>query len=163
MGIYLQSPGVTSAFPSATDMPGLQLGNQTVMKFTFNQNAEWFQNTNHNAGILLTLGKHYVDSSNKNCNVKLLAVFTPTSVSPTAYSIPLSSFVVNADCSIPGLTVASALAASPISQIDFQGDGGASALTAGSMSTSSNMTTATTTTPVLYPTTLVISGGVTFQ
>lgn len=163
VGIFLQSPGVTSAFPSATDMPGTQLTSQTVMKFTFNQNQEWFSSTTNNVGILLTLGKHYVDANNNNCNVKLLSVFAPTSVSPTAYSIPLSSFVINADCSIPGLTVASALAASPISQIDFQGDGGSAKLTAGSASTGANLSVPTTGSPVLYPTTLVISGAVTFQ
>lgn len=162
VGIFLQYPGLTSAFPSATDQPGLQLGNQTVMKFNFNQNQEWFSSATNNVGILLTLGKHYVDVNGNNCNVKLLSVFTPTSVSGTAYAIPLSSFVVNADCSVAGLTAASALAASPISQIDFQGDGGSAKLTAGSVSTGSNMSVPTAA-PVVYPTTLVIAGAITFQ
>ena len=162
VGIYLQAPGVTSAFPSATDMPGVQLNGQTTMKFTFNQNPEWFSSATNNVGILLTLGKHYVDSNNNNCNIKLLSVFTPTAVSPTAYQIPLSSFIINADCSIAGLTVASALAASPISQVDFQGDGGTAKLTAGSVSSGANMSVPTAA-PVVYPTTLVITGGVTFQ
>lgn len=62
-----------------------------------------------------------------------------------------------------GLTVASALAAAPISQIDFQGDGGSAALTAGGVSTGANLSVPTTGGTVVYPTTLVVNGAVTFQ
>ena len=162
VGIFLQAPGLTTALSPTSDTPGLQLTNQTTMKFTFGENPEWFSSTTNNFGVLLTLGKHYVDSNGQNCNVKLLAVVTPTAQPTTAYSIPLSSFVVNANCSVAGLTVASALAGSPISQVDFQGDGGTAKLTAGSASTGSNMSVPTPA-PVVYPTTLVIAGAVTFQ
>ncbi len=163
VGIYVQAPGLTTGLSAGADTPGLQLTNQTTMKFTFGENPEWFSSATNNVGVLLTMGKHYVDSSGKNCNVKLLSVFTPTAQATTAYSIPLSSFAVNADCSVAGLTAAAALAGSPISQVDFQGDGGSAKLTAGSTSTGSNMSVPTTAAPVVYPTTLVIAGAITFQ
>ena len=162
VGIFLQAPGLTTGVSLTADTAGVQLTTQTTMKFTFGENAEWFSSATNNVGILLTLGKHYVDVNGNNCNVKLLSVLTPTAQATTAYQIPLSSFVVNADCSVAGLTVASALAASPISQVDFQGDGGSAKLTAGSVSTGSNMSVPTAA-PVVYPTTLVIAGAVTFQ
>ena len=162
VGIYLQAAGVTGALSSSADTAGLQLTTQTTMKFTFGLNPEWFASTTHNVGVLLTLGKHYSPPGGA-CNIKLLAVFTPTAQAATAYAIPLSAFVVNQDCGVAGLTAASALALSPISQIDFQGDGGSALLTAGGLSTGANMSVPTTGATVVYPTTLVVNGAVTFQ
>ncbi|MBW8778612.1 MAG: hypothetical protein JF585_05290 [Burkholderiales bacterium] len=76
--------------------------------------------------------------------------------------MPLASFAFNKDCG-SGLTVAQVLAQQPIAQIDFQGDGGSAAIAVGSTSTGANLSVATTGTPPLYPTTLVVNGGVTFQ
>ena len=47
------------------------------------------------------------------------------------------------------------LAAAPVSQVDFQGDG--------SKSTGANLGVPTTGGTVVYPTTLVVNGAVTFQ
>ena len=59
--------------------------------------------------------------------------------------------------------MAQALAQQPISQIDFQGDGGSAAITAGATSTGANLSVPTTGTSPVYPTTLVVDGAVTFQ
>jgi len=158
MGIFLRAPGLTTAVSSSADTPGLQLGSQTVMKFTLGMNPEWFSSSTHNVGVLLTLGKHYA-----GCNIQLLTVFAPTSKDATAYSIPLNSFVFKQDCGA-GLTVAQALATQPVSVIDLQGDGGSAVLPAvNGLSSGANMTVPTTGTPPVYPTTLVMTGAVTFQ
>jgi hypothetical protein len=166
VGIYLQAPGLTTGLSGSADTPGLQLGNQTTMKFQFGMNPEWFASTTPNVGILLTLGKYYntgTAGAPAACNIKLLSIFTPTAQAATAYSIPLSSFTVTQNCNVAGLTAASALALAPISQVDFQGDGGGAALTVGSVSTGANLSVPTTSTPVVYPTTLVVNGAVMFQ
>jgi hypothetical protein len=161
VGVFLQAPGLTTALSGSADTPGLQLAGQTTMKFHFGMNPEWFSSPTPNVGVLLTLGKFY--NAGGACHIKLLSIFTPTAQAATAYSIPLSSFTLTQDCGVAGLTVASALAASPISQVDFQGDGGSAALTAGGASTGANLSVPTTGGTVVYPTTLVINGGVTFQ
>jgi len=158
VGIYLQAPGLATGINSTADTPGLQLLDQTTMRFTFGMNPEWWNSTTHNVGVLLTLGKSYAGG----CNIKLVSILTPTAQAPTAYSLPLSSFSMNKDCGA-GLTVAQALAQQPISQIDFQGDGGSARITAGSTSTGANLSVPTTDPTPVYPTTLVVNGGVTFQ
>ena len=158
VGIFLQAPGLTTGISSSADTPGMQLADQTTMRFTFGQNPEWYASTTKNVGVLLTLGKSYAGG----CNIKLVSIFTPTAQAPTAYSIPLSSFSFNKDCG-SGLTVAQALAQQPVAQIDFQGDGGSAKITVGSTSTGANLSVPTTGTPAVYPTTLVVNGAVSFQ
>jgi hypothetical protein len=162
VGIYVQAPGLTTGLSTSADTPGLQLTTQTAMKFNFNQNPEWFGSATHNVGVLLTLGKLYTFNG-AACNVKLLSVFTPSSVSATDYTIPLSSFAVNQSCGVAGLTAAAALAAAPISQVDFQGDGGSAALSDGSKTTGANTSVPTSGGTAVYPTTLVVNGAITFQ
>ena len=87
---------------------------------------------------------------------------TPTAAAATSYTVNLSDFAVIQDCAQTGLTVASALALSPISQIDFQGDGGGSAITANGVASGANLSVPTGS-PAVYPTTLVVNGGITFQ
>jgi hypothetical protein len=128
------------------------------MAFTFGMNPEWWASSTKNVGVLLTLGKLYPGG----CNIKLVSIFTPTAQAPTAYSIPLSSFSFNKDCA-SGLTVSQALAQQPISQVDFQGDGGSAAIVAGATSTGANLSVPTSGSPQVYPTTLVVDGAITFQ
>ena len=162
VGIYLDAPGVVGGLSTSADTAGVQINGQTTMKFNFGMNPEWWASSTKNVGIILTLGKYY-SVNGGNCNIKLLSIFTPTAQAATAYSIPLSSFSINQDCAVAGLTPASALALAPISQVDFQGDGGSAALTAGGVSTGANLSVPTTGGTVLYPTTLVVNGAVTFQ
>jgi len=76
--------------------------------------------------------------------------------------LPLSSFSFKTDCG-SGLSVAQALAQQPVSQVDFQGDGGSAKITGGSTSTGANLSVPTTGGSPVYPTTLVVDGAVTFQ
>ena len=84
---------------------------------------------------------------------------TPTAAAATEYTVPFSAFSVVQDCG-QGLTVAQALAASPISQVTFQAGAGGAAQSAGGQTTGANLTVAT---GGLYPTTLVVVGGITFE
>ena len=157
VGIYLQAPGLSTGISTTADTAGMQLNGQSTMSFSLGMNPEWYSSSTKNVGILLTLGKLYAGG----CNIKLVSIFTPTAQAATAYTIPLSSFSFNKDCA-SGLTVAQALAQQPISQVDFQGDGGSAAITAGGTSTGANLSVPSGSPPV-YPTTLVVDGGVTFQ
>ena len=165
-GVYLQAPGLTTGLSSTADTKGLQLGSQTTMKFTFGQNPEWFASATKNFGVILTLGKFYnVGSSSAPapCNIKLLAVVTPTAAAATAYAVPLSSFGLIQTCGVGGLTPASALALAPVSQVDFQAAGGTAALPAVGGKTSGANLSVPTGSPAVYPTTLVVNGGITFE
>lgn len=170
MGIYIQAPGVT-LLSTTGNTAGLQLNGQTTMTFKLNQNPEWAAQSNHNIAILLTLGKYYnIGTSNSPtaCNMKLQAVMTPTGGSTaTLYTIPLSSFIVSQNCGQTAITTAaaalSATTGGPIAQIDFQGDGGSAALTSNGAVSSANTTVATTGSSPVYPSTLAITGGITFQ
>jgi len=162
VGIFLGAPGVTGGPSASADTPGVQITSQTTIQFQFGMNPEWFSSATPNVGVLLTMGKHYAVNGNP-CNVKLLSVFTPTAQASTAYSIPLSSFVINQNCADTSLTVASVLATMLIAQVDFQGDGGGPALSDGTKLTGANLSVPTTGSPAVYPTTLAVNGAVTFQ
>jgi hypothetical protein len=70
-----------------------------------------------------------------------------------------SAFSVVQDCG-QSLTVTSALAASPVSQVSFQGVGGGIALSAGGKTSGANLSVAAN---GVYPTTLVLVGGISFE
>jgi hypothetical protein len=165
VGVYIMAPGVTS-ISGTQNTSGLQLTNQTGMSFTLNQNPEWAGLTNHNILIRLTLGNYYSVGGGA-CNVQIQTVMTPTGgATATSYTVPLSQFVVSQNCGISSLSptaVAAALAASaggPVAKVDFQGDSGSAAITVGSQTTSANTATAAN---GVYPTTIAITGGITFQ
>ncbi|MDP4300860.1 Ig-like domain-containing protein [Leptothrix discophora] len=161
-GIFVQAPGLTTGLSPTADTAGLQLGNQTTMSFKFGQNPEWFNSGATNKFlVMLTLGKFYTVGSGP-CNIKLAKVVTPTASASTSYTLNLSEFAVTQNCAVPNLTVAGALALSPVSQIDFQGDGGGSAITVNGVASGANLSVSTGT-PAVYPTTLVVDGGITFQ
>jgi hypothetical protein len=159
MGIYVLGPGITGGLSNSADNTGIQISGQTAIKFRLGQNAEWFGSGTNRFAVDLTLGKRYVVNGN-TCRVQLRTIVTPTAAAPTAYTVPLSAFSVVQDCAQGGLTVAAALAASPISQVSFQGAAGGAALSAGGQSTGANLTVAVN---GVYPSTLVVVGGITFE
>ena len=159
MGIYVLAPGVTGGLSNTADSPGVQINGQTSIRFKLGQNAEWFGTATNNFAVDLTLGKRYVVGGN-TCRVQLRRIVTPTAAAATSYTVALSGFSVVQDCAQAGLTVASALAASPISQVSFQGAGGSIALTAGGQTSGANLSVAAN---GVYPTTLVLSGGISFE
>jgi len=162
-GINVFAPGVT-AISGTVDTAGMVLNGQTTVSFNLGMNAEFFSNSNHNVAVLMNLGKHY--AAGGGCNLQLQTVFTPTSAASTSYTLPLSSFAVAQDCATgtPPTGYAAALTASPaVSQIAFQAASGASAFhpnLSGSLTSGANTTVANGT---YIPTTLSLTGGISFQ
>lgn len=178
MGFYYQTPSAASglysqievfapnitALSTTADTGGVTVTNQTKVNFTFNQNPEWFSGANNKFGVVITLGKRYAVGA--GCHIELHGVKTPTSVDATAYSMNLrDDFRVAQDCGtgIAPTDVAAALTASPvISSVKFLGAGGGAAITGrNSMSSGANLTTATG--AGVYPTTVVLKGGITID
>jgi hypothetical protein len=163
-GISVLAPGVTAISPTG-NTPGVQLSGQTTVNFTFNNNPEWQASGTNNFGVLLTLGKFYDIGSGGTvtpCNLKLLAVVTPTNNgAATSYAVPLSAFSVIQSCNSGIGTAGAALAASPVSEVAFQAAGGSAALpTVGGKTTGANFTVAAN---GVYPTTLALTGGISFR
>ncbi len=159
MGIFVLAPGLTGGLSGTADSTGIQINGQTAIKFKLGQNPEWFGTATNKFAVDLTLGKRYPPNGN-TCRLQLRTIVTPTAAAPTAYTVPLSAFSVVQDCGVGGLTLASALAASPISQVSFQGVGGGIALTAGGQTSGANRTVVVN---GVYTTTLVVMGGITFE
>ena len=161
MGIYVQAPGVVGGFSAGADTAGVQVGTQTTLRFKLGQNAEWFGSATNNFMIVVDLGKRFTVGGNPACRLQLRRVVTPTAAAATDYAIPLSSFALVQDCAGAATTVAQALAASPISQIAFQGVGGGNALSDGTRTSGANRCVATG--DGVYPTTVVLQGGITID
>lgn len=164
VGVYVQAPGLTTPISNSANTTGLQLNDQTQMNFTFNPNPEWFASSTKNFMVDMVLGRLYTLANNSPCHVELRKIVEPTSANATTYTIPLSSFAVVQSCEQTGMTVASALAASPISQINFKAVGGSYAVTDGTLTSGANLTeTNTQYGPTLYPTTVAVTGPITFN
>jgi hypothetical protein len=158
VGISIFAPGVTT-LSSSTDTSGVAPAVSTNLNFKFNPNPEWYNSTNKNFAVLLALGKKYTVNGNA-CHLQLKQVVTPTSAGSATYSLPLSGFIVAQDCGTGINTVSAALAASPnVSQIDFQGDGGSASVSANGLTSGANLSVAT---GGVYPTTIALTGGITF-
>jgi len=160
MGVFVQAPGLVGGFVPTADAPGVQVGSQTTLKFKLGQNEQWFNSSTKNFMIVVDLGKRYPPNGN-TCRLQLRRVVTPTAAAATDYAIPLSSFSVVQDCGAGVTTAAQALAASPISQIAFQGVGGSNELSDGVRTSGANRS-------VLngenrYATTIVLQGGITID
>ena len=161
VGISVFAPGVTGPLGNPSDTAGVQISGQTTMSFIVAENPEWFGGANNKFAVLLALGKFY--NVGGGCHIGLTAIVTPTAATATTYTIPLSSFKVTQNCANGGLTPdsgAAALALSPISQIDFQGVGGSIALSAGGLTSGSNLSVVNS---GVIPTTIVVKGAITFQ
>ena len=174
-GVYVQAPGVT-AISSSADTGGLDITGKQDISFTYGQNDEWYSQTSANTNnflVILTLGKFYAFQRQpwlSHCNLKLATVITPPASLPAnpdgkrfTYTVSLSDFTVLENCNNVGITTAAlALATSSIvSQVDFQGDFGGSAVTSGTKTSSANTTVKSTYND--YPTTNALWGSITFK
>ncbi len=165
-GIYVQAPGLTTGLSGTGDTPGLSIAGKSSMSFTFGQNPEWFGSATPNFGVILTLGKYYnvgSASAPAACNIKLLAVVTPTAQAATRYTLQLGNFSLIQTCNVAGLTPASALALGPLSQVDFQAVGSGNPLPPNNGKLVGANMSVPTGTPAVYPTTLVVNGAITFD
>ncbi len=168
VGLYVFAPGLTAISPTA-DTGGVQITNQTGVTFTFNQNAEWASQASHNVFVNLTLGNHF-SIGGGGCNVSLQTVFTPTGgAAATSYTLPFTAFTVAQNCGVGSLTPSSAVAAlaagagGPIAKIDVQGASGTSALTQGNPALTSSANTTVPNGSSYYPTTVSLTGPITFN
>ena len=166
-GISVLAPGVT-ALSATGNTPGVQISGQTTVNFTFNNNPEWQTSGTNNFGVILTLGKFYdldAGTAVQPCNIKLLAVVTPlNNGAATPYAVPLSDFAIIQSCNSGISTVAAALASAPVSEVAFQAAGGGAALPpVGGKTTGANLSVPTTGNPPVYPTTLALTGGISFR
>ncbi|MCP5270426.1 MAG: hypothetical protein H6932_04265 [Burkholderiaceae bacterium] len=159
-GIYVQAPGVTGGLSASADTPGMQLNGQTQIKFNFNPNPEWYGTTTNNFMVQFDMGKLYTVNGNP-CHIQLRKVVTPTSADSAAYALNLSEFAVVQNCGVAGLTATSVLASEPVSQVSFQAAGGGAAVSDGVLNTGANLSAANG--AGVYPTTLVIKGGIRFE
>jgi hypothetical protein len=157
-GIFLLAPGVVGPLSDAIDHPGVQTNGQTSIRFKVGQNTEWFGTANNKFAVNLQLGRRYVAGGGA-CRIQLRTIVTPTAAAATEYTVPFSAFTVVQDCG-QGLSVTQALAASPITQVTFQAGAGGAGQSVGAQSTGANLTVAVN---GVYPTTLVVVGGISFQ
>jgi hypothetical protein len=162
-GISVLAPGVTAVSATA-DTAGVQLNGQSTVNFTFNNNPEWQSSGTNNFGVLLKIGRFYdldPGAGVTPCNVQLLAVVQPlNNGAATAYAVPLSSFQIIQACGSSITTVTQALASGPVSEIAFQAAGGGAALpTVAGLTTGANLSVAN---GGVYPTTLALTGGISF-
>lgn len=161
MGVYVQAPGLTGGFVNGVDTPGVQVGAQTQLKFKLGVNAEWFSAPNHNVMIVADLGKRFTAGANTDCRLQLRRVVTAAAAAATDYALPWSSFALSQDCGGAASSVADALAKSPVSQLSFQGVGGGIALSDGTLTSGANLSVANGS--GVYPTTVVLVGGITIE
>ena len=147
-------------------------GGFNALNFSLGVNPEWFSNAvAPNFVVLITSvvpGVSTGPSGNPaNCNPVVGTVVTALSANSVAYNVPLSSFTdVRQNCGA-AVTAAQILAGN-IFQVDFQADGGGSAISANGLTSNANLTVpAGTTAPAnsptaLYPTTISVAGGISF-
>ena len=159
VGVSVLAPNVTE-LSNTGNTAGVTLAGQTKINFKFNQNPEWFNSTTKNFLVMLEMGKRYVVGNNATCRIQLHRVVTPTSADPTNYSINLSDFSVAQNCGTSLNTVAQALADGPVSQVTFQGAGGASSVTRNGLASGANFNVAAGT---VIPTTVALAGAITFN
>ena len=160
-GIFVQAPGVVGGFSATADTAGVQVGSQTQLKFKLGQNAEWFGSMTNNFMIVMDLGKRFTVGGDTACRLQLRRVVTPTASAAADYAVPLSSFSLVQNCGGAASSVADALAKSPISQVAFQGVGGSNALSDGTRTSGANLSVPNGT--GVYPTTIVLVGGITIE
>ncbi|MGA3080673.1 MAG: hypothetical protein ABSD44_04735 [Terracidiphilus sp.] len=163
VGLSIFAPGV-SGLSATGNTSGVSLSGQTSISFAFNSNAEWVTaDGTPNVLVQLTMGDLYNPTPTTTCNIQLRTVFAATGgATGTPYTIPLANFNVTNNCGDSTMTVGTALT-QPISEIDFQGDGGGAAVTINGVASNSNLTTANTAVPPVYPTTIALGGPITFQ
>jgi hypothetical protein len=157
LGTYTyQGIGITAATGQTVGV-----GSNAHLSFTASVNAEWLSAGSPNFVVLIAGNVSGVSSG--TCNPQVAAVVTATSSSATAYSVPLTAFThVSQNCGSGSVTPAQILAA-PITEIDFQADGGTGAITAGGLTSNTNTTVPLSgSSPATYPTALTVVGEVEF-
>ena len=159
MGIYVQAPGVTGGFSAAADTPGVQVGSQTTLEFKLGQNPEWFASATKNFMIVMDLGKRF--HRGRHHRLPAPAVPRRRAHRRGRHQEHDPAELVRAGAGLRRSRHERRFGVvSLISQIAFQGVGGGIALSDGSRTSGANLSV-----PVggVYPTTVVVVGGITIE
>lgn len=153
--MYALAAGLDDLVKGADTTVGLHIDAQAVIKFNLAQNADWFNSGNNKVNVQLILGHHAMvpDGTNpdKDCNVTLQAVMTPTSMAATDYSINLKDkFTISESCGMTGLDPWNELQDYPIAKVNFAAN-------------SVNLTVPNPGTTSTYATQATLTGPITFQ
>jgi hypothetical protein len=155
MGGYYElrnfAPKVQELNTTTHTLAGLRIDAQAAINFSFAQNLEWFSTSDNGVKVGLVLGHFNRKDNGEACNVRLEAEVKPTTTATTAYSIPLKNFTVAESCELTGLDPWNELQDFPISMVRFN----ASSLNVSQSSTGLAKPS--------YPTTLTLTGPITFQ
>ena len=134
---------------------------------TIGVNPEWFANTS-GANFVAEITANVAGVSvSGGCNPQIWAVVPAVSANATLYTIPLSTMAIAQNCGNASVTVAQVLAGNVV-QVDFQADGGGSAVTVNGIKSNANLTvpagaSAPANSPTAsYPTSISVVGGVSF-
>jgi hypothetical protein len=133
---------------------------------TVGVNPEWFANA-AGANFVAEITVNVAGVSQGTCNPQIWAVVPATSSPAVPYTIPLSTMAIAQNCGNGAVTLAQILAGNVV-QVDFQADGGNSAITVNGIKSNANLTvpagaTAPSNSPTaLYPTSISVVGGVSF-
>ena len=157
-GNYITYPGTT----------GLAISGATNIVYGVAVNSEWLANA-AGAKFVVILESKLTGVSTSTCNPSVAAVVTATSKNMTTYTTPLTSFTkIAQNCGSSTVTAAQILAGA-ITKVDFQVDGGGSAMTASGLTSTGNTnvftggTAPNTGTGPYLPVVLLINGVVKFQ
>jgi uncharacterized protein YjdB len=136
------------------------VGSNAHLSFTLSVNQEWFSAGNANFVVFIAADVSGVSTA--TCNPQVAAVVTATAAAQTVYTVPLSAFnFVSQNCGVSPTTAQ--ILAAPITRIDFQADGGGSAIAASGLTSNRNTTVALAgSSPAVYPTALTVVGEVEF-
>ena len=133
---------------------------------TIGVNPEWFANT-AGANFVAEITVNVAGVSAGTCNPQIWAVVPAVSSNATQYTIPLSTMAIAQNCGNASVTLPQILAGNVV-QVDFQADGGGSAITVNGITSNSNLTVPAgatapaNSTTALYPTSISVVGGVSF-
>jgi bacterioferritin-associated ferredoxin len=148
--------GVGATMPTGVTVSA---GSNAHLSYSLAVNPEWFSQADVPKFVVLLAG-NVPGVSTSTCNPSIAAVVQATASATTAYSTPLSSFTfVAQNCGVASVTAAQILA-SPITQIDFQADGGGAAITASGLKSNANTTVKNA--AGQYPTTINVVAPVQF-
>ena len=149
--IDLYAPKVTQISTTSDTPEGVRIDAQAALKFNFSQNQEWFATGENQVEVDLILG-HFNRKANKDaCNVRVRATFKPSSPAPANYSLRLRDFTISEACELTDLNPWFELQDYPIVAIRFASPVG-----------NFKVPSATAPSPN-YPTTITLTGPITFQ
>ena len=149
--IDVYAPHVTQISNTKDTQEGARIDAQAALKFNFSQNQEWFATGDNQVEVDLILGHFNRKANNDGCNVHLRATFKPNSPAPANYSLKLRDFTIGDACELKDLNPWFELQDYSVVAVRFASPVG-------------NFKVPSATAPAPnYPTTITLTGPITFQ